>query len=168
MNYQFFNVFKGFTIFLCQIHLPLEKKSMFLHSKVSFSVIFFEFFMFKLKIWTIHYSLLFFFLKLHKLPYLNLFICFNNFLKKISFSCYSVLFFCLKLHKLPYLNLFICFNSILKKISFSCYIKWNTSHFNEKIFFFKKKDFSVFFPFISMFLMKMKEKARNILTFHSN
>ena len=26
-------------------------------------------------------------LKLHKLPYLNLFICFNNILKKISFSC---------------------------------------------------------------------------------
>ena len=41
LNYQFFNVFKGFTI--CQIHLPLENKSMFLHPKVSFSVIFFEF-----------------------------------------------------------------------------------------------------------------------------
>ena len=36
LNYQFFNVFKGFTIFLCQIHLPLENKSMFLHPKVSF------------------------------------------------------------------------------------------------------------------------------------
>ena len=57
----------------------------------------------------------------------------------------------------------------MKKISFSCYIKCNTSHFNEKnIYFFKKKDFSVFFPFISMFWMKMKEKARNILTFHGN
>ena len=31
---------------------------------------------------------MFFSLKLHKLPYLNLFICFNNILKKISFSCY--------------------------------------------------------------------------------
>ena len=31
---------------------------------------------------------MFFFLKLHKLPYLNLFICFNNILKKISFPCY--------------------------------------------------------------------------------
>ena len=41
LNYQFFNVFKGFTIF--QIHLPLENKSMFLHKKVSFSIIFFEF-----------------------------------------------------------------------------------------------------------------------------
>ena len=30
----------------------------------------------------------FFSLKLHKLPYLNIFICFNNILKKISFSCY--------------------------------------------------------------------------------
>ena len=37
-----FYVFKGFKIFLCQIHLPLENKSMFLHPKVSFSVIFFE------------------------------------------------------------------------------------------------------------------------------
>ena len=37
---------------------------------------------------TIHYSVLVFSLKLHKLPYLNLFICFNNILKKISFSCY--------------------------------------------------------------------------------
>ena len=92
--------------------------------------------MFQFKIWTIHYSLLFFSLKLHKLPYLNLFICFNN---------------------------------ILKKISFSCYIKCNTSHFNEKNkYFFKKKDFSVFFPFISMFWMEMKEKARNILTLHGN
>ena len=31
---------------------------------------------------------MFFSLKLHKLPCLNLFICFNNILKKISFSCY--------------------------------------------------------------------------------
>ena len=31
---------------------------------------------------------MFFSLKLHKLPYLNLFISFNNILKKISFSCY--------------------------------------------------------------------------------
>ena len=36
------------------------------------------------------------------------------------------------------------------------------------IYFFKKKVFSVFFLFISMFWMKMKEKARNILTFHGN
>ena len=43
LNYQFFNVVKGFTLFLCKIHLPLENKSMFLHPKVSFSVIFFEF-----------------------------------------------------------------------------------------------------------------------------
>ena len=38
----------------------------------------------------------------------------------------------------------------------------------KKYIFFMKKDFSVFFPFISMFWMKMKEKARNILTFHGN
>ena len=31
---------------------------------------------------------MFFSLKLHKLPYLNLFIFFNNILKKIPFSCY--------------------------------------------------------------------------------
>ena len=31
---------------------------------------------------------MFFFLKLHKLPYLNLFICFNNIMKKLSSSCY--------------------------------------------------------------------------------
>ena len=31
---------------------------------------------------------MFFSLKLHILPNLNLFICFNNILKKISFSCY--------------------------------------------------------------------------------
>ena len=49
LNYQFFNVFKGFTILLCQIHLPLENKSMFLHPKLSFSVIFFEFPCFNLK-----------------------------------------------------------------------------------------------------------------------
>ena len=41
LNYQFFNVYKGFTV--CQIHIPLENKSMFLHPNVSFSVIFFEF-----------------------------------------------------------------------------------------------------------------------------
>ena len=81
----------------------------------------------------------------------------------------SILFFSLKLHKLPYLNLFICFDNILKKISFSCYIKCNTSHFNEKIFIsLRKRIFECFFPFISMFWMKMKEKARNILTFHDN
>ena len=43
LNSQFFNVFKDFTIFLCQIPLPLENNSLFLHPKVSFSVIFFEF-----------------------------------------------------------------------------------------------------------------------------
>ena len=79
------------------------------------------------------------------------------------------MFLSLKLHILLYLNLFIDFNNILKKILFSCYIKCNTSHFNEKkIYFLKKKDFSVFFPFISMFWVKMNEKARNILTFHVN
>ena len=31
---------------------------------------------------------MFFSLNLHKVPYLNLFNCFNNILKKISFSCY--------------------------------------------------------------------------------
>ena len=82
---------------------------------------------------------------------------------------YSLLFFSLKLHKLPYLNLFICFNNILKKISFSCYIKCNTSHFNEKIYIsLRKRIFQCFFPFISMFWMKMKEKAKNILTFLGN
>ena len=43
LNHQFFNFFYCFTIFLCQIHLTLLNKSMFLHPKVSFSVIFFEF-----------------------------------------------------------------------------------------------------------------------------
>ena len=38
----------------------------------------------------------------------------------------------------------------------------------KNIYFFKKKDFSVFFPFISMFWMKMKEKTRNIINFHGN
>ena len=82
---------------------------------------------------------------------------------------YSVLFFSLKLPKLHYLNLFICFNNILKKISFSCYIKSNTSHFNEEIYIsLRKRIFQCFFPFISMFWMKINEKARNILTFHGN
>ena len=88
MNNQFFNVFKGFTIFLCQIHLPLENKSMFLPPKVSFSVLFFEFPCFNYKHEQYAISVLFFSLKLHKLPYLNLFIGFNNILKKIPFSCY--------------------------------------------------------------------------------
>ena len=115
LNYQFFNVFKGFTIFLCQIHLPLENKSMFLNPKVSFSVIFFEFFMFQLKIWRIHYSLLFFSLKLHKLPYLNLLICFNNILKKISFSCYINC-------NTSYFNEKIYFS--LRKRIFQCFFLW--------------------------------------------
>ena len=37
---------------------------------------------------TKRYSVLFFYLKFHKLPNLNLFIGFNNNLKKILFSCY--------------------------------------------------------------------------------
>ena len=76
------------------------------------------------------------------------------------------MFFSLKLHKLHYLNPFVGFNNILKKMSFSCYIKCNTSHFYKKnIYFFKKKDFSVFFPFISMFWMKMKEKSKIYINF---
>ena len=42
LELSIFNVFKGFTIFLCQIHLPLENKNMFLHPNMSFSVIFFQ------------------------------------------------------------------------------------------------------------------------------
>ena len=84
LNYQFSNIFKGFTIFLCQIHLPLENKT----SKSEFFSNFLWISMFYLKTWTIRYSILFFSLKLHKLPYLNLFIGFNNILKKIPFSCY--------------------------------------------------------------------------------
>ena len=44
-----FQCFKGFTVFLCQINLPLENKTIFLHPKVSFSVIFYEFPYFNLK-----------------------------------------------------------------------------------------------------------------------
>ena len=104
-----------------------------------------------------------------KSEFFNNFPWISTFQLKIWAIHYRVLFFSLKLHKLHYLNLLIYFCNILKKISFSCYIKCNTSHFNEKyIYFLKKKDFLVFFPFISMFWMKMKEKARNILTFHGN
>ena len=69
--------FKGFTIYSCQIHLPLENKSMFLHPNVSFSIIFFEFpcffhyFIFwwkKTKKLHSLYRQYFFSLKLHKLP----------------------------------------------------------------------------------------------------
>ena len=76
------------------------------------------------------------------------------------------MFFSLKLHKLPYLKLFICFNNILKKISFSGYIKWNTSHFNEKIYIsLRKRIFECFCPFVSMFWMKMKEKSKKYINF---
>ena len=76
------------------------------------------------------------------------------------------MFFSLKLPKLPYLNLFICFNNILKKISFSCYIKCNTSHFNEKyIYFFKKKDFSVFFFLHFYVLNENKGKSKKYINF---
>ena len=45
MRFEFsiFQCFKGFTVFLCEINLPLESKTIFLHPKVSFSVIFYEF-----------------------------------------------------------------------------------------------------------------------------
>ena len=61
---------------------------MFLLPKVEFFSNFLWISVFYLKIWTIHYNVLLFSLKLYKLPYLNLFICFNSILKKISFSCY--------------------------------------------------------------------------------
>ena len=76
------------------------------------------------------------------------------------------MFFSLKLHKLPYLNLFICFNNILKKIFFSCFINCNTSHFNEKnIYFFKKKDFSVFFSFHLHVLNENEGKSKKYINF---
>ena len=135
MNYPFFNVFKGFTIFFCQIHLSLEKKYVFTFKSEFFSN-FLWIYMFELKTWTIRYS---------------------------------VLVFSLKLHNLPYLNLFIFFNNILKKISFSCYIKCNKNHFKVKLYIsLKIRIFLCFFLFISMFWMKIKEKERNILTFHGN
>ena len=78
------------------------------------------------------------------------------------------MFFSLKLHKLTNLNLFICFNNILKKISFSSYIKCNTRHFNEKIYISLRKGIFQCFSFHFHVWVKMRKKARNILTFHGN
>ena len=64
------------------------------------------------------------------------------------------------------LNIFICFNNILKKISFSCYIKCKTSHFNEKNkYYFKKKDFSVFFSFHCHVLNENEGKSKKYFKF---
>ena len=126
-------------------------------------------------------NIYFFYLKLHKWPFFNVFQrfrtkyvlpskseFFNNFyfnfhvlIKNKSNTLY--IFFSLNLHKLRKLNLFIGFTNIFKKIPFSCYIKCNTSHFNEKKIYisFRKRIFHSFF----MFWLKMKAKAKNILTF---
>ena len=65
----------------------LRKKYVFT-SKSEFFSNFLWISMFELKTWTIRYSVLFFSLKLHNLPYLKISICFNYILKKSSFSCY--------------------------------------------------------------------------------
>ena len=90
-------------------------------------------------------------------------LCFN---KKTWKICYSVLFLCLKLHNLPYLNFFIGFKHNLKKIPFSYYKKCNTSHFKVKtIYFFKKKDFLVFFSFYFHDLIENERKSKIYINF---
>ena len=54
----------------------------------------------------------------------------------------------------------------MKKVSFSCYVKCNTSHFNEKnIYFFKKKDFSVFFSFHFHVFNEYEGKSKKCINF---
>ena len=146
MNYPFFNVFKGFTIFLWQINLPFIKKKYVFTSKSEFLNNFLGISIFLLKTWTERCSVLFFCLKLHKLPYLSLFIGFNNILKKKPFSCNVK---CNTFHWKKYIFLlekgFISVFSLNKKLiyfllfpSFSFKIwKWKEKN-TEKSFFLKK------------------------------
>ena len=76
------------------------------------------------------------------------------------------MFFSLKLHKLPYLNLFICFKNILKKISFSSYMICNEISISMKNkYYFKKKDFSVFFSFHCHVLNENEGKSKKYINF---
>ena len=81
---------------------------------------------------------IFFSLKLHKLPYYNLFIGFNNILKKIPFSCYIKC------------NTSYCNKKIYIYISF------------------RRRIFQCFFFTLPCFDWKWRKKARNILTFYCN
>ena len=100
-----------------------------------------------IKTWTTRYSVLFSSLKLHKLPYLNLFIGFNNILKKIPFSCY------IKCNTSQFLEkIYISFR---KRIFLFFSFPFNVLNENEG----KSKKYIL--AFSSVFIQNMEMKGKN-------